>query len=46
MWIEREISAELRQLARAFVACTTDTPHDIAPGITAVNGWRTWPLTD
>ncbi|WP_295881040.1 ATP-binding protein [uncultured Thiohalocapsa sp.] len=41
----------LRQLygdsvARAFIACTTETPFDIAPGITAVNGWQTWALDD
>ena len=28
----------------AYVACLTALPFDLADGITAVNGWRTWPL--
>jgi uncharacterized protein len=27
-----------------YVACTTAQPFDLAPGITAVNGWQVWPL--
>jgi predicted AAA+ superfamily ATPase len=29
-------------LARAFIACTTDHPADVADGVTAVPGWTTW----
>lgn len=29
---------------RAYIACTTESRYDIAPGVTVVNGWRTWDL--
>ena len=29
---------------RAFIACSTESRYDIAPGVTVVNGWRTWDL--
>jgi predicted AAA+ superfamily ATPase len=28
----------------AWVACLTDRRFEVAPGVTAVNGWRTWAL--
>ena len=31
-------------VARSTIACTTTTPFDPAPSITAVSGWTTWPL--
>ncbi|RMF84451.1 MAG: DUF4143 domain-containing protein, partial [Nitrospirae bacterium] len=31
-------------VAHAYVACTTPEPYDLAPGLTAVPGWRTWRL--
>jgi hypothetical protein len=31
-------------ISHSFLACTTRQPFDLAPGITAVSGWTTWPL--
>ena len=31
-------------VARAYVACPADVSFDIEPGVTAVSGWRVWPL--
>ena len=33
-----------QSVPRAFIACTTESRYDIAPGLTVVNGWRTWDL--
>jgi hypothetical protein len=33
-------------IGAAYVACLTAPSFEAAPGITAVNGWRTWPLAD
>lgn len=30
---------------RGFVACTTGQPFDLADWVTAVDGWRVWPMT-
>ncbi len=32
-------------MPRGFIACTAEQPFDLAPWVTAVNGWRTWPLS-
>jgi len=32
------------QVIRAYVACLAEPSFDIVPGVTAVNGWETWPL--
>ncbi len=31
-------------IGAAYVACLTASPFDVAPGVTAVSGWRPWPL--
>ncbi len=32
------------EVARAYVACTTEVPYDVDDGVTAMPGWRTWDL--
>jgi hypothetical protein len=32
------------QVIRAYVACLAEPSFDIVPGVTAINGWETWPL--
>ncbi len=31
-------------ITHAYVACTTQQPFDLAPGVTAISGWKVWPL--
>ena len=31
-------------VAGAYIACTTEVPFDLAPGVTAVPGWTAWEL--
>jgi len=31
-------------IAHTYIACTTQQPFDLAPGITAVSGWHVWPF--
>lgn len=31
-------------IGAAYIASLAERPFDVAPGITAVNGWRTWKL--
>jgi uncharacterized protein len=43
--IQRLKSVYGKDLAdRAYIACPTDIAFDVAPGITAVSGWKTWAL--
>lgn len=44
--VERQRAMDGETVAHGFVACTTEGSFDLAPDITAVNGWRTWPLAD
>ncbi len=41
--------AKMRELygstaSRAWIACTTQQPHELAPELEARSGWTTWPL--
>jgi len=33
-------------VAGAYLACTTEVPFDLEPGVTAVPGWTAWELAD
>jgi predicted AAA+ superfamily ATPase len=33
-----------REVGPAWIACLAERRFEVAPGITAVNGWTTWPL--
>lgn len=34
------------EVARAFVACPAEVSFDIEPAVTAVSGWKVWPLQE
>jgi len=34
------------QVERAYVACPISSPYEMAPGVTAVSGWKTWRVED